>query len=380
MPKFSITLPTRNQRPFIQQTVDSVLGQTIEDFEFIIVNNGSTDGTAEYLDGLTDPRIKVFHQEERPPGIGRNRALREAKGEFITGIASDDVCAPYFLEALHAPMADDPEIMFSYSAYYLIDESSKPIGINVENRLRYRDLVFNRNRGCPAFLYRREVHDELGYYNVQRRYSGDTEMLSKIFRRYRTGYVLEPTYHYRLHGQQDTVEAERKGAFALEGQEMVNEYWNSEMKGVLRDVIDDIFPRRPRAREDLYFYCVWALAACFYFHMAISSAISLLKACLRLAPPAHLADVLRFYGACLPDPSSPEALREVEAELALNAGIDHDRAKEMAGVLLATMTPYDPNVVIMSLPRFDFTEAFEREPSELFSLLRRRHQVPVLGC
>lgn len=378
MPKFSVVMPTRNQRRFIPFAVDGILGQTIEDFELIIVNNGSDDGTAEYLDGLTDPRITVVHQENRGAYGGVNRGARMATGEFFTWVSSDNICLPYYLEALHAPFAKDPSFGFSYSAYYTIDDDNRPLGVNASNRLRYRNLIFNRNIGCPSYMYRNRVHQELGFYDEQYRYSCDTEMLSRIFAVHRTAYILEPTQHYRVHAATETANAEKTGGFIDESNKMVQKYWSTRMNNNIINIIDDIYPKRPKNNLNSYFYFYWALAADFYYYMAQGPASSLALQCIRTAPPAFLLDALWLYASCHAAPQEPGALAQARAALAGNDGVDQSKAAALIEGMLALARPYDPKALVLSLPQTDFAIPYERDESTVFSFFQLRRPLPLI--
>lgn len=97
-PLVSIVMPAYNAAAYIGEAVDSVLAQTWMNWELIVVDDGSTDGTSAYLDGLADPRIRVIHQVNQGVSVARNAALDVATGEFITFLDADDVLPP---DSLH---------------------------------------------------------------------------------------------------------------------------------------------------------------------------------------------------------------------------------------------------------------------------------------
>ena len=100
MPKVSVIMTVYNGERYLQEAVDSILVQTFKDFEFIIVDDGSTDNTAEVLADCKDPRIKVVKQEHQGMAQGRNRGVEEACGEYIAIMDADDVSLPERLEVL----------------------------------------------------------------------------------------------------------------------------------------------------------------------------------------------------------------------------------------------------------------------------------------
>ena len=90
MPEISVILPVFNSEDFVRKAIESVLAQTFEDFELIIVNDGSTDSSKDIIDSFEDDRIRLINQSNQGPGAARNNALRIAEGEYIMYLDSDD--------------------------------------------------------------------------------------------------------------------------------------------------------------------------------------------------------------------------------------------------------------------------------------------------
>ena len=113
----SIVMPSWNTGAFIAESIRSVLAQTYSNWELIVVDDGSTDNTDEVVASFSDPRIKYF---KNPRNVGaaltRNRALREARGEWMAFLDSDDLWAPEKLERQLAFMKDGGHV-FSYHEY-----------------------------------------------------------------------------------------------------------------------------------------------------------------------------------------------------------------------------------------------------------------------
>jgi len=95
MPTISIILPAYNSAAFIKDAIDSVLNQTLTDFEFIIINDGSTDNTDALIKNYTDPRINyIINQQNQGLIATLNRGIQIAKGEYIARMDADDICLP----------------------------------------------------------------------------------------------------------------------------------------------------------------------------------------------------------------------------------------------------------------------------------------------
>ncbi len=106
----SIIMPAWNADEYIEESVGSVLAQTYPNWELLIVNDGSTDGTRAFLDGLVDPRIRIFQQENRGVSAARNVALDRARGDLITFLDADDALPERSLEIRVKHMQENPEI------------------------------------------------------------------------------------------------------------------------------------------------------------------------------------------------------------------------------------------------------------------------------
>jgi glycosyltransferase involved in cell wall biosynthesis len=117
MPRVSVIMPTYDAMPFLVDAVNSILQQTFNDFELLIVNDGSTDGSREYLDSLQDSRVRVIHQENLGLVDALNRLLDEARGEYIARLDSDDISEPKRLEAQVQFLSKNPEADAVFCAY-----------------------------------------------------------------------------------------------------------------------------------------------------------------------------------------------------------------------------------------------------------------------
>lgn len=94
----SVVIPLHNKEKQIENTLQSVFAQTFIDYEIIIVNDGSTDGSTDVVESINDPRIRLINQKNSGVSAARNRGIKEAKGEFIAFLDADDAWKPEYLE------------------------------------------------------------------------------------------------------------------------------------------------------------------------------------------------------------------------------------------------------------------------------------------
>jgi glycosyltransferase involved in cell wall biosynthesis len=114
MPRISVIIPTYNRKAFVLEAVDSVLAQTYGDYELIVVDDGSVDGTAEALRHYGG-QLRYFYQANQGVSMARNRGLALANGEFITFLDSDDLWLPEKLQTQVAFMDEHPEARICYT-------------------------------------------------------------------------------------------------------------------------------------------------------------------------------------------------------------------------------------------------------------------------
>ena len=152
----SIIMPSYNTAKFIDETIESVLKQTYENWELIIVDDCSTDNTDEVVNKyLSDSRIKYFKNEKNSgAAVSRNRALREAKGRWIAFLDSDDLWNEDKLQKQIAFMKENG-YSFSYTNYIEIDEESKPNGRFVSGPKKVSKLSMRSYcwPGCLTVIY-----------------------------------------------------------------------------------------------------------------------------------------------------------------------------------------------------------------------------------
>ena len=109
MPFFSIVLPVYNKQRFIGKTLESVFAQTFGDFEVIIVNDGSTDGSEQIINSYTDDRIRYYSKANEGVSSARNLGISLATADYIAFLDADDIWFPNFLEHMHSVIGSHPQ-------------------------------------------------------------------------------------------------------------------------------------------------------------------------------------------------------------------------------------------------------------------------------
>lgn len=164
-PKVTVEMVVYNAEKFIALAIGSVLAQTFDNFELLIIDDGSTDSTRSIIESYSDSRIRYIHKEHKNRWAGTNRAITEARGEYIIAIDSDDCIAGDYLEKMIATADQHPKIDFFYPAgFVIIDKNNKPNGA----KWQYHD--FADNSILPHYLFD-QGHSPIPYPGSLRRMS-----------------------------------------------------------------------------------------------------------------------------------------------------------------------------------------------------------------
>ena len=146
-PLVSVYMVTYNGERFIRQAIDSALAQTYQNLELLVVDDGSTDGTKQIVESYSDDRIRYIYKPHKNFASGMNRAIIEAKGEYIIGVDSDDFIDPDYIKKMITCAEKHPEVDYFYPAkFVLVDESGNLTGVE------WNYLDFSDNQILPAFL------------------------------------------------------------------------------------------------------------------------------------------------------------------------------------------------------------------------------------
>lgn len=168
----SIITPNYNCVRFISQTIESVLAQTYSDWEMLIVDDCSTDGSYEIAleYAAKDSRIKVIRNEKNSgAAVSRNKAIEVAQGEFVAFLDSDDLWIPEKLEKQIAFMCENA-CDFSFCEYEHIDEENNSLHkiANVTKHLSYRKMMLHCWPGCLTVMYNQSVTGKVYAENIKK--------------------------------------------------------------------------------------------------------------------------------------------------------------------------------------------------------------------
>lgn len=221
-PEVSVCTMVYNTEKFVAEALDSILAQTFADFEFVIVDDGSTDSTPEILAAYAarDSRIRVIRQENAGATKARNRSIIECSGELIALFDPDDIADPSRLERQVAFMRANPAVGLLGSSYDVIDENGAHLWTvrvpTTDGELRR--ALWSRNILPPSTaMLRRRVVETLGVQDEHLPYCQDHDYWLRIALRYEIASLVDPLLS-RRHHQETTLMANsrKKLACAIE--------------------------------------------------------------------------------------------------------------------------------------------------------------------
>ena len=204
VPKVSVVIPAYNAMTYLPLTLASVLAQSFNDFEVIIVNDGSADHIESWFDRVVhDPRVKLVSQSNKGLSGARNTGIRHAQGRYIAFLDADDVWEPEKLEKQVHVLDLDEHVGLVYTWVAYIDEQGLPTGRIQKNDAEgmiWPALVQKNVVECGSVaLVRRECFDAAGFFNEDLRAVEDLDMWLRIAEFYEFRVIKEPLVYYRQH-------------------------------------------------------------------------------------------------------------------------------------------------------------------------------------
>ena len=253
MPKISVIIPAYNSALFIRQTIASITAQSVEDFEIIVVDDGSIDATAEIASTL-DGRVRVVRQGNQGIAGARNAGLSHARGELIAFMDHDDLWHPNKLQAQIQVLERDPGCGIVYSEFLRWDPRTSPV---------FPDEEVDSNRIAPELsgfilsklvhvnwvllstaVVRREVFDVVGKFDTAMPPGDDWDFMLRASEHFRFIKLAQPLALYRVHAGQTSLKlTERNVEFEIRSRAL------DRLKVVGGEVVDvrDVQLRQYRA-------------------------------------------------------------------------------------------------------------------------------------
>lgn len=188
----SIITPLYNSEQYIERTIQSVLNQTYENWELLIVDDCSTDNGYKIVQELADKdnRIKLFKNEKNSgAAIARNKGIKAAQGKYIAFLDSDDQWHKDKLK-IQVEFMESKNVGFTFTYYNHINEEGKTISqtINLPKKVDYKSTMKNNKIGCLTAMYNQEMFGKLYMRNLRKRQ--DYTLWLKILKKTKYAYCI----------------------------------------------------------------------------------------------------------------------------------------------------------------------------------------------
>ena len=213
MPRVSVVTSVYNGEAYVEECIDSILNQTFQDFEYIILNNGSTDRTAEILNHYTDSRIHIIHQENLGISRSLNKGINLSKSELIARLDADDYALPQRLEKQIAFMEQHPKVVLCGSRFKeLVGENFSPQKVQfVEQDKDIRKTISRFNPfSHSTTMIRKTAFTKIGGYNKNFEYSQDYDLWIRLLNVGEASILKEELVVARLAEQSTSYKNRRK--------------------------------------------------------------------------------------------------------------------------------------------------------------------------
>ncbi len=198
----SVIIPTYNRSAVISKAIESVIAQTYEPVEIIIVDDGSTDNTEDKLADYAG-KIKYLYKKNGGCSSARNLGIKEANGEYVAFLDSDDAWYPQKLEKQVEKLSQNKDYGMVFSEIELIDEDNEHISYSKwRNNIKkdgdiLLDFLKNPAITCSCLLVRKDVLSEVGFFDEQLSTGEDIDMVFRICSKYKAMLIDEPLVRYK---------------------------------------------------------------------------------------------------------------------------------------------------------------------------------------
>jgi|GEM_PF-379004 len=200
-PTVSVLMSVYNGMTYLPQAIESVLGQSYGDFEFLIINDGSTEPVADLITAYRDERIVLIDQENLGLTRSLNRGFQRVTGEYVARMDSDDVSHPRRLEAQVREVARNTTLDLVGTFFDVIDRDGQVLetkDLITDPIYRLWRLQFHNNYGHGTMLLKKQAVVDAGMYDEELRHAQDYDLWSRLSRKANTMIVPEVLYSYRM--------------------------------------------------------------------------------------------------------------------------------------------------------------------------------------
>jgi glycosyltransferase involved in cell wall biosynthesis len=205
--RLTVILAVYNGMPYLPKAVESILSQSFSSFRFVIVNDGSTDNSRQYLETISDPRVLLINQRNAGQGAARNAALSECHSEYVAVMDQDDVSLTERFRSQIAYLDAHPDVAFvgTQIEFLIGDVKQRGLAAPVDHNEIEERLLSGRAGIChPSLMYRREAAIACGGYPTGV-FGEDIDFCLRMMEYGRSANLDDILFQYRLHRNQASL-------------------------------------------------------------------------------------------------------------------------------------------------------------------------------
>ncbi len=228
-PVISVVMSIYNAEKFLEKAVKSILDQTYSDFEFIIIDDGSTDKSIDVIRSFNDPRIRLIHQLNHGLVYSFNKGVRLARADFIARMDADDISMPSRFEKELVWLFSDSGRGLVGSAFSYIDaETSLPTKVTMTSPTKHIDIIrmmyIVNPFGHGSVMMRKEAVNKVGGYRPEYEPAEDYDLWRRIAQTWEVGQIPEVLYFWRLHA--GSISQRKKSSSTSSAAKTVQNMWD----------------------------------------------------------------------------------------------------------------------------------------------------------
>lgn len=252
MTTVSVVIPTHNRAAFLPDAIHSVLKQTASPLELVVVDDGSTDATRDLVTDLRDARVRYLYQEHAGVSAALNQGWRQAKGEWVARLDSDDCWRPEFLEVIMQLARANPNCALAYARAQWMDISGNPRAQILGTREKFpgqtlKSILYGDFIAPMAVVIRRTALERVGGYDESLIANEDWDLWIRLAELGPFVYVDRVLADYRVHSQNLSSSRGQQNARLIEDRKRVLDKYYAR-----QDLPPDAVQVKPLAFQHLY--------------------------------------------------------------------------------------------------------------------------------
>lgn len=209
-PLVTVYITNYNYELYITQAVESVLSQSFQDFEIIIIDDGSTDNSKQIIEEFSkNNKIKVIFQQNKGLNVTNNIALKVASGKYIMRLDADDYLEPNALQLMCDALEKDQTLGLVFPDYYMVDRDGNALSLEKRHSFDKEVNLFDMPAHGACTMIRTDFLKQVGGYDEQYKCQDGYELWIKFISKFKVNNINTPLFHYRQHGDNLTTNEEK---------------------------------------------------------------------------------------------------------------------------------------------------------------------------